>query len=276
MERGFGYIVGSSPGRGIAKALTCHGLSVAGFSFVADPAVLDRIGTTGCILDANWQTLPPLGAHMKNRQDVLAMIAVACAVVMTGVTIYGQIIRPRSSAPELQPSKIDNWEALTAAGLEIGSPTARLTIVEFADFQCPYCKQYKQLVLDSLLAKYPTDVRILYRHLPISTHANAVPAAIAAECGARQGQFRPIHDALYEHIDTLDRVPTESLSARLGVGDQAAFVACLGERGPREAITRDTALSRTVNAKGTPTIIANGTIYPTPPPLRVLEKLLQR
>ncbi|MBI5630812.1 MAG: DsbA family protein [Elusimicrobia bacterium] len=78
-----------------------------------------------------------------------------------------------------------------------GEPSSRVVIVEFSDFQCPHCR-VGQAALKELLALYGKEVRVTYKHYPLSMHAWAKPAAVAAECAGRQGKFWPYHDALYE------------------------------------------------------------------------------
>ena len=77
-----------------------------------------------------------------------------------------------------------------------GSDSARLTMVEFSDFECPFCAKFSP-ILSALVEKYPKDLRIIYRHFPIPGHVGAIPAARASEAAALQGRFWKYHDELF-------------------------------------------------------------------------------
>ncbi len=79
-----------------------------------------------------------------------------------------------------------------------GTADAWVTVLEFGDFQCPYCREAKP-IMDDLLEANPKDVRLVFKHFPLDMHAHARPAAIAAECASQQGKFWPFHDTLYEN-----------------------------------------------------------------------------
>jgi protein-disulfide isomerase len=79
-----------------------------------------------------------------------------------------------------------------------GPNTAKVTLVEYSDFQCPACGQYEPILRD-LASSYPNDLRIVYRHFPLTgLHPNAYPAAIASEAASKQGKFWEMHDMLFD------------------------------------------------------------------------------
>lgn len=77
-----------------------------------------------------------------------------------------------------------------------GASNGRITIVEFSDFECPYCSRYKATT-DQILEAYPDDVTVVFKHFPLSFHQYAKPAAIASECAAEQGKFWEMYDELF-------------------------------------------------------------------------------
>src|SRR5262245_38577266 len=88
---------------------------------------------------------------------------------------------------------------VAAEGPSKGPADARVTIIEFSDFQCPYCEKVARESLRDVFAKYPVDVRLVYRHLPLeSIHGFARGAAEASVCADQQGKFWPFHDRLFE------------------------------------------------------------------------------
>ncbi len=94
-------------------------------------------------------------------------------------------------------SSSQGWKWLSMAERLRGDPNAVITIVEFADFQCPYCKQ-TEATLNDLLERYPGQVRLAFRDFPLgSIHPYAEKAAEAARCAGKQGKFWDFHDALF-------------------------------------------------------------------------------
>ncbi len=150
-----------------------------------------------------------------------------------------------------------------------GPDDAWVTIVEFSDFQCPYCASAEPTVA-ALLAEYPADVRLLYRHYPLTTiHQAALPAAEAAECARLQGSapdglFWPMHDLLIADQPALAAQASSpgpllsALAARVDGLVTADWDACLAGHGTRARISADVALAQGF-LQGTPTFVVNGT-----------------
>ena len=90
----------------------------------------------------------------------------------------------------------------TDLGAAKGPESAPVTIVEFSDFQCPYCAASGP-VLTRLFEKYPGKIRLIFRHFPLPGHIQAMPAAEAAECARDQGKFWEMHDLLFQHQEEL-------------------------------------------------------------------------
>jgi protein-disulfide isomerase len=101
-------------------------------------------------------------------------------------------------------------------GIRWGSPDAPLTIVEFIDFQCPFCARWAARV-DSLVALYPHEVQIVTHHFPISSHPFAIPAAIAVECADRQGAPRTFQTVLFRQQNVLGARKWEDFATIAGV-----------------------------------------------------------
>jgi len=169
-------------------------------------------------------------------------------------------------AHELRANHAVQW-LLPREHLEVGidGPTrgadnAPIILVEFADFQCPYCNRLEPLV-KSALKHYPTQLRQVFRQLPIvQLHPGAQLAAQASLCAAEQSQFWPMHDALFAFFaakGTLD----ESELALLGEGvglESGSFDACLKSGRVDSIIARDTAAADQLGVDGTPALFLNG------------------
>ena len=136
-----------------------------------------------------------------------------------------------------------------------GSTKPLVTIVEFSDFECPFCKQV-QPVLKQILETYAKDVRLVFKHLPLEGHRNSLPAARAAYCAAEQDRFWQFQDALFAS-GGLSRVVFESIASDLGLG-LPKFQACLDSELSRTAIVKDLEAARLYRIESTPSFIVNG------------------
>jgi protein-disulfide isomerase len=111
-----------------------------------------------------------------------------------------------------------------------GSKDALVTIVEWSDFQCPYCARVKA-TLESLLQTYPQEVRLVFKHAPLGFHPNALPAALAAEAARAQGKFWEFHDALFQHQADLSPAKCEDVARDLHLNpDRFARIATTPRR----------------------------------------------
>lgn len=139
----------------------------------------------------------------------------------------------------------------------IGPENARLTIVMFEDFQCPFCRQ-QFTTLRNAITKYSDRVRFVYRDFPISEiHADAEKAAEAGNCAHEQGQFWPYHDKLYLNADRLT-VNDLKLYARQLHLDTAVFDNCLDTGKYSSEVAADFADGIAAGVTGTPTFFFNG------------------
>jgi len=155
-------------------------------------------------------------------------------------------------AVHLSPPRVE----VAAIGPARGPADARVTIVSWSDYQCPYCKSAEP-VLEQLLALYPKDVRVVHRHLPLEFHAQARPAAIAAVCADEQGRFWDYHAELFAHQSELSSDSFDQFADALSL-DRAAFDACLGSAAAAERVDRDVRDATAAGATGTPSFNLNG------------------
>lgn len=164
----------------------------------------------------------------------------------------------------------------------LGDINAPLTVIEFYDFQCPFCKRHNDETKPTLDEKYVDTGKVLwvYKHFPLNIHPQAPAAGIAAECGAEQGKFWEMHAALFESVEqwSIDD-PTEvliSLATEAGL-DADAFTACLSD--PEMQARVDSDMAEGVQfVQGTPTFIIvrgqEGSIVPGALPEASFSKLL--
>lgn len=136
-----------------------------------------------------------------------------------------------------------------------GSSKPLVTIVEFSDFECPFCSAV-QSTLKQVLQSYGRDVRLVFKHLPSEGHRNSLPAARAAYCAAEQDRFWEFHDALFASKSLSPAVFTQ-IATELGLG-LPKFQACLSSEQSRTAIVKDIETARLFRIESTPTFIVNG------------------
>jgi protein-disulfide isomerase len=130
--------------------------------------------------------------------------------------------------------------------------------VEFSDFQCPFCAATQQ-ALREVRAKYPNDVALIYRHLPIEAiHPYAFDASLAAECAADQAHFAELSDTLYADQRDIGHRSWGDFSHAAGIADTAALVDCVRKRVYSGRILTDKAAAAKLGIEGTPTFVLNG------------------
>jgi protein-disulfide isomerase len=145
--------------------------------------------------------------------------------------------------------------ALGGAGIR-GNPDASVVIVEFSDFQCPYCGVFARTVLPALEKQYiqPGRVLLAFRQYPLQAiHPFAANAAAAAVCAGIDGRFWELHDRLFQQQGRLQSDAVRSVAAAVGV-DLARFDECLGSQGPRQ-VKSDLAEAQELGMSGTPSFL---------------------
>jgi protein-disulfide isomerase len=170
---------------------------------------------------------------------------------------------------QLQPLRY----TVPARGPARGNPGAPVTIIEFGDFQCPYCREAEK-TLQAVLAEYPQDVRLVFRNHPLTElHPDAFDAATAAICADRQGMFWPMHDAMYQDQTQLGGSGLLATANRLGL-NLNRFSSCLTDPSVKQLITSDAQTADLLNAAGTPFFLINGRPLNGSQPLARFEAII--
>lgn len=143
------------------------------------------------------------------------------------------------------------------AAPSLGSSDAIVTITEFSDFECPYCRA-SQPVIRQVLKDYGKEVRLVFKHLPLDIHADAFLSAQAAFCAGQQGMFWQYHDALFASA-ALSRETLTKIAGKQGL-NLSKFGVCLTSDASRAAILADTIEARQLGISSTPTFVINGTL----------------
>lgn len=137
-----------------------------------------------------------------------------------------------------------------------GPADAAITLVEFSDYECPFCKSAEP-ILTQVKERYPTQLRFVTKNFPLDAHPKAKPAAEAAMCAAEQGKFWEYHDMLFERAPQIDAPQLTTFAAQLNL-DQAKFNDCLATHRTEPQITADLAEGKKAGVSGTPAFFVNG------------------
>lgn len=143
-----------------------------------------------------------------------------------------------------------------------GNDNAKVTIVEFSDFECPFCGRFYSETLSQIQKEYidTGKVKLYYRHYPLPFHPKAVPLAHAAECANDQGAFWQMHDKIFDNNSTVANMTDEQIKAwagELGL-NTATFNDCYDNKKHQTEIDEDTTAGGAVGVSGTPTFYING------------------
>jgi predicted DsbA family dithiol-disulfide isomerase len=148
---------------------------------------------------------------------------------------------------------------VAADGPSKGPANATVTIIEFSDFQCPFCSRALP-VIEEVMALYPDDVRVVYRHMPLDRiHPRARTAAEASLCAQDQNQFWAYHDLLFANTRALADEDLARYAQELNL-DVAAWQQCMSEGRHQATVEADVEAARSIGVTGTPAFIINGLI----------------
>ncbi len=137
-----------------------------------------------------------------------------------------------------------------------GGDNPLVTIVEFSDFQCPFCSRVNPS-LKKVMETYGDDVQIRFRHLPLGFHKRALPAAKASMAAAKQGKFWEMHDLLFSNQKALEDDDLNAYAKQLGL-DVQRFKRDMNSKEVADQVAADQAAASKVGARGTPTLFVNG------------------
>ena len=137
-----------------------------------------------------------------------------------------------------------------------GPKNAPITIIEFADFQCPYCATVRKTI-KQVMDSYPNQVRLGYMHMPLNFHKQAPLAAEAAQAAKAQGKFWPMWNALYDNLRNLSPEKIDQLAEQIGL-NMKKFRDELKSKKYKAQVDQDKRLARRLRVRGTPTFLING------------------
>ncbi len=183
------------------------------------------------------------------------------------------------AAPEqaqTQPQPVQRYDVPEDDDPVLGPDEAPITIIEFSDFECPYCRRWHAEVWPQIQAAYPDQVRLVYRDFPLTTiHANATPAAAAANCAGEQNTYWEYNELLFSMELGLSESAYHQYASDLGL-DMEAFSECLDSGRQNEEVQRDYEFAVNLGVRSTPTFFINGIAVVGAQPFEVFQNLIDQ
>jgi predicted DsbA family dithiol-disulfide isomerase len=206
--------------------------------------------------------------------NIMTGVLTGCAVVVTAMLIRREFFPP---APDTGPQEtnVRNWKMYASVGQRMGATNGLVTLTEFSDFQCPFCRQLAQRI-DTVQKLHPNQVAVVYRHYPLATlHPHARAAALAAECAGDQGRFSEMHTLLFAKQDSIGTLSWMEFGMRARVPDTAAMARCIRDSTFAAEVDRDVAAGKRLGIEGTPALLVDGTFVHGAPSLQRLNELVE-
>ncbi|MDP3918688.1 MAG: DsbA family protein [Nanoarchaeota archaeon] len=151
---------------------------------------------------------------------------------------------------------------------------AKVVIVEFSDFQCPFCGRATPTI-EALVEKYGDDIAIVFKDFPLGFHENAQNAAEAAECADEQGLFWEYHDVLFDNQGALDQDSLIAYADDVGL-DVEEFTTCLNSGAMEDEVSEDYNAGVEAGVRGTPAFFVNGVLISGAQPQSVFEAEIEK
>jgi protein-disulfide isomerase len=223
------------------------------------------------------QTFTFKATHFYAFLVVLAFaLGILIGYLAWGRTPAATQVAAQPAAPvATSPAQFVRYKIPTDGFPSLGPADAPITLVEFGDFQCPFCRQWEQQTYQPLLAAYPGKIRFVFRDFPLtSIHPNAMPAAEAAQCANEQGAFWKYHDKLFGSENLSDDV-YKQYAQDLNL-DMTKFNDCLTNHAQAKAVQADSDFAVNMGINSTPTFFVNGLAIIGAQPLNAFTSLIDK
>jgi protein-disulfide isomerase len=227
---------------------------------------------------------------LSHFYSVLVVLAFAVGILV-GYVAWGRdvpitVVAPAAAAqqpsgavveaPVTQEPQFTRYDIPTEGYPSLGPDDAEITIVEFSDFQCPYCRRFHDETYQALLDAYPGQIRFVYRNLPLppTMHPDAMSAAVASLCANDQNVYWDYHEKLFSS-ETLGEETYIQYATDLGLNVEE-FTACLSSGKHDKFIQQDMEFSSNLGVQSTPTFFINGLALVGAQPLSSFQQLINK
>lgn len=229
--------------------------------------------------------------NQNNKSDGLNFLALSIlvsAILISGSILYSnsnqktansdKILENTKTAQIAQPPTLNQNDVLNINQNDVilGNPEAPVTLIEYSDYQCPFCQKFFKETEPLIRKNYieTGKVKMVYRDFPLPGHPYAEPAAEAANCAKDQGKFWAYHDAIFQKQNELPTLDYLKLANELGL-DTNQFKKCLGDQKYKDKIKKDYEGGASIGVNGTPTFFINGKQIIGAQPYSVFEKAIE-
>lgn len=192
-----------------------------------------------------------------------------------GSSTAAQTTGPVIEAPVTAEPKFVRYDVPSAGFYSIGPADAPITIIEFSDYQCPFCRRWHDEVYKPLLTAYPGKIKLVYRNLPLTTiHPDSMSAAEAAMCAGEQDAYWQYHEKLFSGT-TLGSAIYTQYAQELNL-NMTSFEACLKDHKYQAKIQADSDFALNLGVQSTPTFFINGLAIVGAQPLNVFQQVIDK
>jgi protein-disulfide isomerase len=217
---------------------------------------------------------------LSDRIEKIVNVILAVSAVVVAVSFaYREFGLERRSGQNAAANAelvfVPEWERMIQDGLKLGSASAAIHVVEFADLECPACADWHLSVLAKALRESPDSIAFTMMHFPLPKHRFAKQAAHALECAGAQTRAASFLDAIYAQQDSIGLKSWWSYAAAASVPDSAKFTRCLGGDFPSR-IQKGLSWAARLGVGGTPTVLINGWVLASPPDSLQLYETIER
>ena len=216
-----------------------------------------------------------IGSALLLRGSIDQTAAEVAGLNQTLTDMTGAAERPSQARQQARPGRPDpnrRYAVDTSGSPAKGSPDAKLAIVEFSDFQCPFCNRVTP-TLKQIEKEYGDEVRIVFKHLPLSIHPKAPAAHAAAEAAHRQGKFWEMHDLIFANQHEMSEEKYLEYAEQIGL-DMEKFKADMASAEVKRKVDADVAEASKLGVTGTPAFFVNGRFLSGAQPLSAFKTLI--
>ena len=231
-------------------------------------------------------------ANNKNISLILAALILGASMVASSLLIQTSIDRASSSLGEVlvalkqaapaaaptaaarakRPDPARHYSVKTSGAPTKGAKKPKITVVEFSDFQCPFCARVMP-TLTQIEKEYGDQVEIVFKHLPLRNHPKAPAAHAAAEAAHRQGKFWEMHDLIFENQREMAPEKYEEYAAQIGL-DVERFKKDAASSDVKKRVDGDAAEAASLGITGTPAFLVNGRYLSGAQPFKAFKRLI--
>lgn len=215
----------------------------------------------------------PLEARAAAAEQKLVQ-AQSTAAAGQGTAAAGATAEANAQAQVEVPQNVKRYPVPVDDDPILGSKDAKITIIEFSDYQCPFCQQWQQKVLPKIRETYGDKVRIVYRDFPLyDIHPEAESAAEAADCAGEQNKYWEFHDLLFSGQMQLGAQTYTSYASALKLNADN-FKKCLDEHRYQKEVKADYDFAAGLGVRSTPTFFINGLAVVGAQPFEVFQQVI--